>query len=107
MKVSLIIPIYNESLHLKEFLKKIDSFDLGCEKELVIIDDCSTDGSDQIIAEHEFVSAYQFHKQSQNQGKGAAIRLGIKAATGEIIGIQDADFEYQLSDIPKVLQPLR
>lgn len=106
MKVSLIIPIYNESLHLREFLKLIDEFELGSEKELVIIDDCSTDGSDKIVEQHSFKSSYQFLKQNENQGKGAAIRLGISAATGDIIGIQDADFEYQISDIPAVLQPL-
>ena len=106
MKVSLIIPIYNERLHLKDFLKNIDALKLDCEKELVIVDDCSTDGSNQIVAEHDFKSEYQFLRLEQNQGKGAALRVGIAAATGDIIGIQDADFEYSTSDIPAVLGPI-
>ncbi len=107
MKVSLIIPVYNESLHLKEFLDIIDGFDIGCEKELVIVDDCSTDGSAEIVANHQFKSSYVFLRQTENKGKGAAIRLGIEKASGDVIGIQDADFEYQVQDIPKILEPFR
>jgi glycosyltransferase involved in cell wall biosynthesis len=103
--VSLIIPIYNESSHLEEFLRLVDSFKLPLEKELVIVDDCSKDNSAEIVDQFEFKSTVAFVRHSTNLGKGAAIRTGIEKATGDIIGIQDADFEYDLEDIPKILQP--
>lgn len=105
-KVSLIIPIYNEKLHLKEFLNRIDAFDIGVHKELIIIDDCSTDGSHTIVESFPFKSEYQYHRQVKNKGKGASLRIGIEKATGTLIGMQDADFEYNISDIPNILKLL-
>ncbi len=105
-KVSLIIPVYNEEIHLKQFLDLIDSVNLGITKELVLVDDCSKDKSSVIISEYKFKSDVKIIKHEQNQGKGAALRTGIAAASGSIIGIQDADFEYNPLDIPKLLSPL-
>ena len=105
-KISLIIPIYNEELHLQKFLEELDSHDLGIKKELVIVDDCSTDRTSSIIEKFKFESEYKFYKQQVNQGKGAALRLGISHATGDVIGIQDADFEYDIQDIARVIAPL-
>ncbi len=105
-KVSLIVPVYNEASHLQSFLEQLDALELGIPKELVFIDDCSKDQSFQILSQFPFRSPYQLHRQTVNQGKGAALRKGIEVATGDIIGIQDADFEYSLKDIPKVLAPL-
>lgn len=105
-KVSLIVPIYNESAHLERFLVQIDSLALNCDKELVFIDDCSKDSSWQIISNFEFNSPVIIERQSKNQGKGAALRRGFELATGDILGVQDADFEYSLEDIPGILQPI-
>lgn len=103
---SLIIPIYNEENHLLEFLKKIDSLELPCSKELVIVDDCSTDASKEIVEAFPFQSSYKFLQQPLNRGKGAALRLGIKEASGDLIGIQDADFEYDINDIESLIEIL-
>lgn len=106
LKVSLIIPVYNEASHLADFLNQIDSLTLEVSTELVIVNDCSTDGSREIIDSFAFRSPVIKHHQSKNQGKGAAIQAGIALATGEIIGIQDADFEYDMRDIAALVKPL-
>lgn len=107
MKVSLVIPVYNESGHLLDFLKQVDAlkFD-GVKKELVIIDDCSTDDSPAILRSFAFSSEVQLCFQGQNAGKGAAIRKGFELATGDIIGVQDADFEYSLEDLASIVAPI-
>jgi glycosyltransferase involved in cell wall biosynthesis len=105
-KLSLIIPVYNESSHLQRFLDTIDNLELPIDKELVIVDDCSRDDSGDILRNYTFKSGVQLIFQQRNQGKGAALRTGIEHATGDIIGIQDADFEYETTDIPRLLQPL-
>ena len=104
--VSLIIPIFNEAPHLERFLDGIDKLPLPLRKELVIVNDCSTDDSAKILASYRFQSSVILFDQPRNQGKGAAIRTGIQHATGDFIGIQDADFEYDVNDIPKLLAPL-
>lgn len=106
LKVSLVIPVYNEASHLADFLGQIDSLTLDVTTELVIVDDCSTDGSSEIIERFHFRSPVIKHRQPKNRGKGAAIQTGIGLATGEIIGIQDADFEYDTRDIAKLVEPL-
>lgn len=106
MKVSLIIPVYNEESHLVQFLKSIDELILDIPKQLVIIDDCSRDNSLAIIKEFQFKSEVKILEQQVNQGKGAAIARGILEASGDFIGIQDADFEYDNSEIPLLLSPL-
>lgn len=105
-KLSLVIPVYNEADHLLKFLELIDKKEFGIPKELVIIDDCSRDGSSDILRQFNFNSEVKLIKQTVNQGKGAAIRLGFDQATGTIIGVQDADFEYLVDDIEKLVAPL-
>lgn len=105
-KISLIIPVYNEISHLEKVLKVIDSIPLNVEKELVIIDDASKDGSREVIKNIQLISSSVKFFQEKNMGKGAAIRKGIELATGNIIGIQDADFEYSVKDIPMILEPI-
>lgn len=104
--VSLIIPVYNEADHLERFLRAIDALQLPLEKELVIVDDCSKDGSRDILKNFTFTSKVQLILQEKNGGKGAALRRGIEAATGDVIGVQDADFEYEPADIPHLLTRL-
>lgn len=105
-KLSLIIPIYNEATHLARFLKSIDDLQLPVAKELIIIDDASTDESGDIIRNYPFRSETIRVFQENNCGKGAAIRKGIGIATGDIIGVQDADFEYEMEDIQHLIQPI-
>lgn len=106
MKVSLIIPVYNEAGHLRDFFEQVDALQLPVPKELVIVNDRSTDGSDKIIDAFPFKSDVKIIHQPENRGKGAAIHAGINAASGDVIGVQDADFEYSMADIPALLGPL-
>jgi glycosyltransferase involved in cell wall biosynthesis len=103
---SLIVPVFNEAVHLERFLKIIDDLSVNIDKELVIINDGSTDGSAEILKAFRFKSKVVLIEHVQNLGKGAAIRTGIQAATGSFIGIQDADFETDPHDIPALLHPL-
>ena len=109
MKLSLVIPIYNEANHLQEFFDKLFLISFPCEVEYVVIDDSSTDASWSIIsavkANHQNFNMI-IHSQVKNSGKGAAIHKGIELATGTIITIQDADFEYDPKDLNKLIQPV-
>lgn len=106
MKISLVVPIYNEAPHLRKFLDQLDGLDLKVEKELVFINDCSTDQSLEILKSYPFKSSYIIHANQVNMGKGASLRKGFEIATGDFIGVQDADFEYSLEDIPHLIEPL-
>jgi glycosyltransferase involved in cell wall biosynthesis len=79
---------------------------LPIRRELVIVDDCSSDGSRDIVKSFPFKSEVIFHEHTENRGKGAALHAGIRRATGDFIGIQDADFEYSVDDIQGLLMPL-
>jgi glycosyltransferase involved in cell wall biosynthesis len=105
-KVSLVIPVYNEAEHLERFLAVIDELQLPAEKELIFVNDCSRDSSKQILESYPFKSSVKLINHEFNKGKGAALRTGIDAASGEIIGIQDADFEYDPTEIPSLVEPL-
>lgn len=104
MKVSLIIPIYNEESHLESFLNLIDGMDFGAPKELVLVDDCSKDKSFEILSSFKFKSQFQILRNTINAGKGSSLHRGISAATGEIIAIQDADFEYDPTDLKTLIE---
>lgn len=106
MKISLIIPIYNEEKNLSNVLPAIDKFDFGIEKELIFIDDKSKDRSLAFLESYQFKSEYKILHHKHNQGKGAALRTGFQECTGDIAAIQDADFEYQPSDLKDLLSPI-
>lgn len=104
MKLSIIIPVYNEADTIEKVIKKIDSLDISpWEKEVIIVDDGSTDGTDAIITKCANGACYRYKIQDINRGKGAAICTGVAQATGDFVLIVDADEEYDLHDIPKLL----
>ena len=105
MKLSIIIPCYNEEGTIEEILNKVIKFNL-CEKEIIVIDDCSVDTSCEIIKKMSLIhNEIKYFYLKKNLGKGGAIRCGIKEATGDIILVQDADLEYEPKDYPKILKP--
>jgi glycosyltransferase involved in cell wall biosynthesis len=108
MKLSIIVPAYNEKDTINIILEKILDVELGViKKEVIVVDDGSTDGTREILKGIEKKSnpiSVFYHQK--NAGKGAAIQTGIKEATGDIIIIQDADLEYQPSDYPILIMPI-
>ncbi len=105
--LTLIIPIYCEAQHLLKFLQKIDEWHLdGVELELIFIDDKSSDNSLELLRSFPFRSCHKIITNDKNEGKGSCVRKGIAAASGDIIGIQDCDFEYDFRDIPKLIAPI-
>jgi len=104
MKVSIIIPIYNEVELLPTVLEHVRAIPL--DKELVLVDDRSTDGTVEILRAEALKPDTRVLYHDHNQGKGAAIRTGLTHATGEIVIVQDADMEYTPSDIVSVVQPI-
>ncbi len=104
MKLSIIIPVYNERNTVLEIIKRVESVKLDdVEKELVIIDDSSTDGTRDILKK---LKNHTIICHPKNMGKGAAIRTGLEKATGDIFVIQDADLEYDPSSFVELLKPI-
>jgi glycosyltransferase involved in cell wall biosynthesis len=107
VKLSIVIPVYNEASTIEDLVGRVLKVEMGVETELVLVDDCSTDGSRDILerlaTEHP---DWQVVFHEQNQGKGAALHSGFAAATGDMVIIQDADLEYDPRDIPKLLDPM-
>ncbi len=105
MKLSIIIPIYNEKKTIISVLDAVNSVDLGdIEKEIILVDDYSTDGSRDILKDLESEYKVIYHKK--NCGKGRALRSGFEHVTGDIIIIQDADLEYDPNDYVSLLDPI-
>lgn len=100
-KITILIPVYNEVNTLRTILEKVENTDFcGLEKEIILIDDFSTDGTKEIYPSLPYKVLYH----DVNQGKGAALRTGFKEATGDIIIIQDADLEYDPIDYKDLIQ---
>jgi glycosyltransferase involved in cell wall biosynthesis len=110
MKLSIIIPVYNEQETIGEVIDKVINVDLGdIEKEIIISDDGSTDASAEVIEEYtqQTANLIKVHTSPINLGKGAAVRLGLSYATGDIVIIQDADLELDPNEYLQLIQPIR
>ena len=106
MKLSIIMPVYNEKATIREILKRVRAVDVGMEKEIIVVDDGSKDGTREILREEESRGDIRVLYHERNLGKGAAVRTGIASATGDFVIIQDADLEYDPQDYPALLKPL-
>lgn len=107
MKLSVIIPAYNEAETIRAIVDEVLAVDLdNMEKEIVIVDDCSTDGTRQVLEELTENPEIKVQYHEINQGKGAALRTGFAAASGDMLIIQDADLEYDPMEYSKLLAPI-
>ncbi len=102
--LSIVIPVYNEEATVARVVSRVAALPLN--SELVIVDDCSTDGTRAILERVKGLPQVQVIFKEKNAGKGAALRTGFEAATGDFVIVQDADLEYDPRDIPPIIQPL-
>ncbi|MCX8128408.1 MAG: glycosyltransferase family 2 protein [Synergistetes bacterium] len=106
MKLSVVIPVYNERNTIEEVIEKVKSVKIPMEKEIIVVDDCSKDGTRDVLAKYFSDPSLKIIFHDVNRGKGAALRTGFKEVTGDFVIIQDADLEYNPEDYPKLLKPL-
>ena len=107
MKLSIVMPAYNERRTIREILTQVLAVDLGdLEREIVIVDDGSEDGTRDILRELDGKDGVRVLLQPRNMGKGAAVWAGMRASTGDLVVIQDADLEYDPEDYPVLLGPI-
>ncbi len=104
MKITVLMPVYNEIHTIEEILRRVQA--TGLASEILIVDDGSIDGTRDLLQKIETQNSIRVVYHEQNQGKGAAVRTGIQAVSGDIILIQDADLEYDPRDYPELLRPL-
>ena len=104
-KLSVIVPVFNERNTVVEVMRRMRAVDLPVEREFIVVDDGSSDGTQQVLAQLGD-STVKVVRHPGNQGKGAAIRTGLEHVTGDLVLIQDADLEYDPEDWPKLLAPV-
>ena len=104
MKLSIVIPVYNEKNTIKEIVRRVR--ETPFEKEIIIVDDYSTDGTRELLKEIENEPDLCILYNTQNMGKGASLRSGFENVTGDIVIIQDADLEYDPGEYPNLIQPI-
>ncbi|MDD2580834.1 MAG: glycosyltransferase family 2 protein [Desulfuromonadaceae bacterium] len=106
MLISIVIPVFNEVETISALLEQVEAVDLSCDKEIVIVDDFSTDGTRELLQKPDKKGTTTVIFHNKNQGKGAALKTGFAQARGDIVIIQDADLEYDPQEYPKLLQPI-
>jgi glycosyltransferase involved in cell wall biosynthesis len=104
MKLSVVVPVYNEVKNIREILKRVRATRLATE--IIVVDDGSEDGSRELLQSLDGKNRVRVLLHPQNRGKGAAVRTGIQAARGDVILIQDADLEYNPRDYPSLIEPI-
>jgi glycosyltransferase involved in cell wall biosynthesis len=104
MQLSIVIPAYNEEATLEEIVRRVER--VPVDKEIIVVDDCSQDGTAQIAQKLEAAGRIRFLRHERNQGKGAALRTGFREARGDMVIVQDADLEYDPNEIPNLMQPI-
>src|SRR5262249_7920756 len=102
-KLSVVIPVYNEERWVEQLVQRVQAVPIP--KEIVLVDDCSTDGTRDILRRMESPEVRVIYQQG-NQGKGDALREGFKHATGDVVIVQDADLEYDPAEYPRLIQPI-
>jgi len=105
MRLSVIVPVYNERKTIEEIIRRVQAVDLDLEKEIIVVDDGSTDGTREALQSLD-LAELRVVVHEQNKGKGAALRSGFDRAEGDIILVQDADLEYDPREYPKLLEPI-
>jgi glycosyltransferase involved in cell wall biosynthesis len=104
MKLSIVMPVFNEMATLEEIIRRVKALEI--DKEIIVVDDASTDGSREWLQAHEGNEFRAIYHES-NRGKGAALRTGLQYVTGDVVIPQDADLEYDPQDILRLLEPIR
>jgi glycosyltransferase involved in cell wall biosynthesis len=107
-KLSIVIPVYNEVGTLAEIIRQVQAVEIGIEKEIVLVDDCSTDGARELLQRIEASgdASIRVFYHDVNRGKGAALRTGFQHVDGDMTLVQDSDLEYDPRDYPKLIGPI-